>query len=94
MELKDMVRMANQIADFNRPYPYAYAVKEIADHISRFWEPRMRKDFFAHMAKGGEGFDQLVKDAATLVRKPSQPPGHEPEQVDPHSGMPREAHEA
>lgn len=70
MELKDMIRMANQIADFNRPYPHGDAVKEIADHINRFWEPRMRKDFFDHIAKGGEGFDPLVKEAAALVRKP------------------------
>ena len=94
MELRDMIRMANQIAGFNRPYPHADAVKEIADHINRFWEPRMRKDFFAHMAKGGDGFDALVKDAAALVRRPRQPPRDEPHQVDPTSGMPREAHEA
>ena len=70
MELRDMVRMANQIADFNRAYPHDDAVKETADHINRFWEPRMRRAFFEHLAKGGEGFDQLVKDAAQLVRKP------------------------
>lgn len=69
MELKDMVRMANQIADFNRAYPHDEAVKETADHISRFWEPRMRKAFFDHIAKGGEGLDPLVREAAALVRK-------------------------
>lgn len=94
MELKDMIRMANQIADFNRPYPRANAVKEIADHINRFWEPRMRKDFFAHMAKGGEGFDALVREAAAQVRKPRRAPHDEAHPVDPLSGLPREAHEA
>ena len=69
MELRDMVRMANQIADFNKAYPHDQAVKDTADHISRHWEPRMRKAFFDHIAKGGEGFDQLVKDAAKLVRQ-------------------------
>ena len=69
MELRDMVRMANQIADFSKAYPRDEAVKETADHISRFWEPRMRKAFFDHIAKGGEGFDPLVKEAAALVRK-------------------------
>jgi len=70
MELRDMVRMANQIADFNKAYPHDDAVKEIADHINRFWEPRMRIAFFAHIAKGGDGFDPMVKEAAALVRKP------------------------
>ena len=29
----------------------------------------MRAAFFDHIAKGGEGFDSLIKDAAPLVRK-------------------------
>ena len=70
MEIRDMVRMANQIAAFYKAYPHDEAMKETADHINRFWEPRMRMAFFAHIAKGGEGFDQLVKDAAVSVRKP------------------------
>ncbi|MGH6855910.1 MAG: formate dehydrogenase subunit delta [Aestuariivirga sp.] len=69
METRDMVRMANQIADFFRGYPHDNAVKETAEHINRFWAPRMRRAFFDHMAKGGEGFDPLVKDCATLVRR-------------------------
>ena len=68
METHDMVRMANQIADFFRGYPHDDAVKETAEHINRFWAPRMRKAFFEHMSKGGEGFDQLVKESAPLVR--------------------------
>ena len=70
METRDMVRMANQIADFFKGYGHDEATAEISDHINRFWEPRMRTAFFAHLAKGGEGFDQLVKDAAVKVRKP------------------------
>lgn len=70
METRDMVRMANQIADFYKGYPRDEAVKETADHLNRFWEPRMRRSFFAHMEAGGEGFDALVRDAAALVRRP------------------------
>ena len=70
MEIRDMVRMANQIADFYKGYPHDDAVREIADHINRFWEPRMRRAFFDHMARGGEGFDHLVKEAASAVRRP------------------------
>lgn len=68
MEIPDMVRMANQIADFFRGYSHDEAVRETAEHINRFWAPRMRKAFFEHMAKGGEGFDPLVKESAPLVR--------------------------
>jgi formate dehydrogenase subunit delta len=70
MEIRDTVRMANQIAAFFKAYGHDEAIKEIADHINRFWEPRMRTAFFEHLAAGGEGLDGLVKDAARLVRKP------------------------
>ncbi|MBM3519378.1 MAG: formate dehydrogenase subunit delta [Alphaproteobacteria bacterium] len=70
METRDTVRMANQIASFFAGYGHDDAVKEIADHLNRFWEPRMRKALFDHLAKGGEGLDPLVKDASALVRQP------------------------
>ncbi|MBI2720379.1 MAG: formate dehydrogenase subunit delta [Rhizobiales bacterium] len=70
MEPATTVRMANQIADFFKGYPHAQAVKETADHINRFWEPRMRKAFFDYLATGGDGLDPLVKEAAVLVRRP------------------------
>ena len=70
MDNATTIRMANQIAAFFKAYPHDQAIKDIADHINRFWEPRMRSAFFAHLAAGGAGLDGLVKDAAALVRKP------------------------
>lgn len=72
MESRDTVRMANQIADFFKGYGHDDAVKEIADHINRFWEPRMRKHLFEELAKGNPGFNPLIKDASTLIRKPRE----------------------
>ena len=87
------IRMANQIGAFFKSYPHDEAVKEIADHLNRFWEPRMRAAFFRHMAAGGAGLDQLVKDAAGQVRRPGEV-HHEHEPRDAKTGLPREAHEA
>ena len=70
MEIRDMVRMANQIAAFFASYPHEEAVKEIAYHIDPFWEPRMRRLLFQHVDTGGEGLDALVKDAAPLIKRP------------------------
>lgn len=70
METRDMLRMANQIADFFRSYPHEYAVKEAATHLNNYWDPRMRKHFFDYLAKGGEGLDPLIIEAAAQVRKP------------------------
>jgi formate dehydrogenase subunit delta len=70
MQTGDMVRMANQISDFFKSYSEKEALEGIADHISKFWDPRMRRMFFAHVDDGGEGFSELVKKAAVLVKKP------------------------
>ena len=72
METRDMVRMANQIASFFAAYPHDQAVKDTAYHINSFWEPRMRSLLLRHIEGGGEGLDQLVKDAAEKIRRPKQ----------------------
>ncbi len=72
MEIRDMVRMANQIAGFFAAYPHDQAVKDSAYHINSFWEPRMRSLLLRHIEGGGEGLDQLVKDAAEKIRRPKE----------------------
>ena len=57
-----LVRMANQIASFFTPYTDEEAVAGIADHIAKFWEPRMRKQLLA-ISKGAKGLDPLVRRA-------------------------------
>ncbi len=70
METRDMVRMANQIADFFKSYGEEEAVDGIAEHINKFWEPRMRQMFFAHLDRGGDNLDPLVLKAAAVVKRP------------------------
>ena len=72
METRDMVRMANQIGTFFKSYGDDYAKKEIAVHINSFWDPRMRKMLFAHLEKGGDGLDALVKAAAENIKRPKE----------------------
>ena len=94
MENRDMIRMANQIAAFfNGSGPEA-AVKDSAEHVNKFWEPRMRTALFAHLDKGGEGLDPTILKAASLIRRPSQPAPHVHEPKDAKTGLPKEAHEA
>jgi formate dehydrogenase subunit delta len=63
MNDRDLVRMANQIADFFRPYPAEEAKRETANHIRNFWEPRMRRQIYGYVAKGGEGLRPLAREA-------------------------------
>jgi len=94
MDTEETVRMANQIADFFKGYGHDEAVKEISDHINRFWEPRMRVAFFQLVDQGGTGLDKLVREAAALVRRPGSYKPPMLEAKDHKTGLPREAHEA
>lgn len=66
-----LIRMANQIATFFESKPHAEGVTGTAGHISDFWEPRMRKQLFDHIAAGGEGLKPLVLECAPLIRQVS-----------------------
>jgi formate dehydrogenase subunit delta len=66
----DMVRMANQMVDFFKSYGEKEAVEGIAEHINKFWEPRMRRDFFVLIDSGGAGLDDLVKKSAADIKRP------------------------
>jgi formate dehydrogenase subunit delta len=63
MESEQMVHMANQIALFFLPYPKDEAVSSVAEHLRKFWEPRMRKQIIAYVAAGGAGLHELALEA-------------------------------
>jgi formate dehydrogenase subunit delta len=58
-----LVYMANQIGKFFEFQKKDEIVPGIANHIKKFWDPRMRKAIFAYLAAGGEGLDPLVREA-------------------------------
>ena len=72
-----IVRMANQIGTFFQSKPHDEGVADTAEHINKFWEPRMRRHFFEVFDAGGEGMLPIVKEAAAKVRRPTQPVSHE-----------------
>ena len=47
--------MANQIGKFFASQGTEQAVTGTAEHIKKFWDPRMRAAIFAHLAQGGAG---------------------------------------
>jgi formate dehydrogenase subunit delta len=50
-KFRDIKRMANQIATAFQAYPEDQAIRETADHIKSFWDPRMRKQLAEVIAK-------------------------------------------
>ena len=61
---ENLIKMANDISAFFASDPdHVSAVSGMVDHLSKFWEPRMRKASIAHLNEGGEGLSELAKDA-------------------------------
>ena len=58
-----LVYMANQIGKFFAGQGEEKAVPLIADHLEKFWDPRMRAAIVAHLDAGGNGLDPLVREA-------------------------------
>lgn len=73
MQPEKLARMANQIATFFLSQPEAERAKGVANHINKFWEPRMRRAFFAIIDAGGDGMLPLVVEASKQVDRPSVP---------------------
>ncbi len=66
-----LVRMANQIATFFHSKPREEGIAGVAEHINKFWEPRMRRQMFEMIDAGGKGYDELVLAASPLIRRPA-----------------------
>ena len=66
-----LVMMANHIAKNLAIQGEARAIAAIADHIARFWDPRMRAAIAARVAAGGEGLDPLARAAVERLSEGS-----------------------
>jgi formate dehydrogenase subunit delta len=64
-----MVHKANQISLFFASYPRDEAVAGVADHLKKFWEPRMRRQLMAYIDAGGAGLHELVAPAVALLKE-------------------------
>jgi formate dehydrogenase subunit delta len=63
-----LVYMANQIGKFFEAQRADEIVPGIANHIRKFWDPRMREAIFAYMDAGGEGIDPPVREALDRLK--------------------------
>jgi len=63
-----LIYMANQIAGALRSRTGEDPVAATANHISSFWEPRMRAQLFELLDQDADRFDPLVRAARDLIR--------------------------
>ena len=72
-----LVRLANRIGDFFAAFPdHEEAIDGVADHLRKFWEPRMRRQLYGYLdgSAAGAGLSTLVLQAV-LSRRALLDPG-------------------
>ena len=68
MRIERLVDMANDIgAFFDAKANKSEAARDIANHLTRFWDPRMRREIVAHYRQGGDGLHPTVLSAVGLL---------------------------
>lgn len=70
MNPMNLIKMANQIGAFFEAMPdQDQAARDVASHIQRSWEPRMRRSLLDYIASSGEGeLKHIVREALPLIR--------------------------
>jgi formate dehydrogenase subunit delta len=64
-----LVMMANQIGKFFAPQKGGDPAIAIADHLRKFWDPRMRAAIVAHLEQGGSDLDDPVRRAVRRLKE-------------------------
>lgn len=62
-----LVEMANEIAAFFVGEDPGKAAENVANHLRRYWDPRMRRQILEHAGTGGEGLSQVAKAGVELI---------------------------
>ncbi|MFM0736646.1 formate dehydrogenase subunit delta [Paraburkholderia xenovorans] len=77
MDTQNLIDMANRIGDFFDSMPDRdEALDGIADHIRRFWEPRMRRALLKSLDQpdaGGVAMSGIVREAVLKHRESLTP---------------------
>ena len=90
MNVDLLIKMANEIGDFfagaDSNDPQA-AARDVANHIKRYWDPRMRAQLLKYYEeRGGAGLTDLGKSAVGLLYEASKAPTAGPSATRPAKG--------
>ena len=70
MRIERLVAMANDIGAFFASDPDRRAASSnVATHLQRFWDPRMRRQILAHLDAGGTGLEELPRAAVSSLKR-------------------------
>ncbi len=62
-----LVKMANQIGQFFSGQKSRDQIADAADHLKRFWAPRMRANIVDYVARGGEDLNPTALGAVKRI---------------------------
>lgn len=65
-----LIRMGNQIATFFTSQDDENAADGVAEHINKFWDPRMRTQLFNISDQSTDGFQPLLVEALPNINRP------------------------
>ena len=69
MNIDLLIKMVNEIGDFFAGTTDAeQAARDVANHLRRYWEPRMRAQIIGYLEqRQGAGLSELAKSGVTLL---------------------------
>lgn len=69
MDPQHLVDMVNEIGAFFVGEDPGKAAQNVANHLRRYWDPRMRRQIVEHAGKGGEGLSEVAKAGVELIAR-------------------------
>jgi formate dehydrogenase subunit delta len=75
MNIDLLIKMANEISAYFASEPDTeQAAKDVAGHLRRYWEPRMRRQIIAHcQERQGAGLSELAVRGVRLLAAEEPP---------------------
>jgi formate dehydrogenase subunit delta len=68
-KIDKLVRMANQIGDYFRAMPESEATSGAADHLRRYWTPKMVGEIIAYVDNGHSGLNETAARAVAELKR-------------------------
>ena len=75
MSIEHLTNMANDIGAFFHADPVREdGVSGMVNHMQKFWTPRMLQQIVEHLRQGGEGLEELPREAVQRLAQSAVSP--------------------
>ena len=74
MHIDLLISMANQISDFFHGASPESAPRDVANHLKRYWDPRMRTQIIQYEERHGSGLSDIALGSVAQLKAEKAPP--------------------